>query len=160
MGSGTQFLQQISGSLKTDDFREESWQGSFGEFLEIVRQSPEVNRTSWQRLYDMILSYGTYSEGGDDEELLRYRFFDDPDNDGENAIFGLTRPLMELVNVFRGRPCATAPNAVSCCCTVRSAAPRARLPGCSSAVWNATAAPKRDACIHSAGRRPMASVTW
>src|SRR4029079_6687248 len=31
----------------------------------------------------------------------RYKFFDDPDNDGEDAIFGLTEPLMQLVNVFR-----------------------------------------------------------
>ena len=59
MSSETQFLQHISGSLKTEDFRRKSWQGSFSEYLDIVRQDPDVNRTAWQRLYDMILSYGT-----------------------------------------------------------------------------------------------------
>ena len=33
--------------------------------------------------------------------LLRYRFFDDPDTGGDDAIFGLTEPLTQLVNVFR-----------------------------------------------------------
>ena len=34
-------------------------------------------------------------------DSIRYRFFDDPDNDGRDAIFGLTKPLMEIVNVFK-----------------------------------------------------------
>ena len=49
----------------------------------------------------MILSYGITPVEGSKEGLIRYRFFDDPDNDGRDAIFGLTRALMEIVNVFK-----------------------------------------------------------
>ena len=49
----------------------------------------------------MILSYGVTPVEGSKDGLVRYRFFDDPDNDGCDAIFGLTRPLMEIVNVFK-----------------------------------------------------------
>lgn len=102
MNTGTQLLEQISGSLQTDTFQQESWQGTFTDYLDIVRRRPEVTRNAWQRLYDMIQSFGSYAVDDDREELIRYRFFDDPECDGANAIFGLTRPLMELVNVFRG----------------------------------------------------------
>src|SRR5262249_1596966 len=71
-------------------------------YLDIVRSHPEVTRTAHQRIYDMIMSYGTYpiDEGRRDGQV-RYRFFDDPENNGEDAIYGLTEPLMQLVNVFR-----------------------------------------------------------
>ena len=60
-----------------------------------------MTRSAWQRLYDLVLSYGTYPVEGSKEDRIRYRFFDDPENDGRDAIFGLTKPLMELVNVFQ-----------------------------------------------------------
>ena len=68
----------------------------------LSKPNPKVTRTAYQRLYDMILSYGTYpaSEAAKDNRV-RYRFFDDPENGGRDAIFGLTRPLMEIVNVFK-----------------------------------------------------------
>src|SRR5690606_7591321 len=78
----------------------EHWQGSFAEYLDIVRTNPKVTRTAYQRLYDMIIAEGTYPIEGS-RDILRYKFFDDPQNDGHDAIFGLTRPLMELVNVFK-----------------------------------------------------------
>ena len=35
------------------------------------------------------------------EKRVHYRFFDDPDNDGRDAVFGLDRPLHHLVNAFK-----------------------------------------------------------
>ena len=35
------------------------------------------------------------------EKITRYRFFSDPDNDGRDAVFGLERSLMHLVNIFK-----------------------------------------------------------
>ncbi len=48
----------------------------------------------------MIMAEGAYRVEGS-KELIRYKFFDDPHGDRQDAIFGLTRPLMELVNVFK-----------------------------------------------------------
>ncbi len=102
MSTGRQLLDQFSARQKPDAYRQEHWQGSFADYLDLVRQHPEITRTAHQRIYDMIMSYGTYEvDEGRRDGLLRYKFFDDPDHDGEDAIFGLTEPLMQLVNVFR-----------------------------------------------------------
>ena len=49
----------------------------------------------------MILSHGTEEVIVNKEKLVRYKFFDDPDNGGQDAIFGLDRTLMSLVNVLK-----------------------------------------------------------
>src|SRR5437764_1374113 len=98
MSTGRQLLEQFSARQKPDAYRQEHWQGTFAEYLDIVRQHPEVTRSAHQRIYDLIMSYGTYAvDEGRRDGLMRYKFFDDPDNDGEDAIFGLTEPLMQLV---------------------------------------------------------------
>ncbi len=101
MSTATELLRKISETQSVDAFHQENWQGSFTDYLDIVKQRPEVTRTAYQRVYDMIMSYGTYAVEGARDGLMRYRFFDDPDNGGRDAIFGLSRPLMELVNVLR-----------------------------------------------------------
>ena len=57
-----------------------------------------MTRTAYQRLYDMILSYGVDVTEKGREKHFHYRFFDDPDNDGKDAVFGLDGPLHHLVN--------------------------------------------------------------
>ena len=94
------FLSGVSGRQSPDEFRQEHWTGSFAEYLDLVRREPKVTRTAYQRLYDMVIAEGTYPVEGDSERV-RYTFFDDPHNGGKDAIFGLTRTLMELVNVFK-----------------------------------------------------------
>ncbi len=101
MTNGLELLQDISERQSPEAYRQEHWSGSFAEYLDLVREDPRLTRTAFQRLYDMILSYGTYEVEERNQTLLRYTFFDDPDNDGRDAIFGLTKTLMELVNVFR-----------------------------------------------------------
>ena len=101
MGTGSSLLDQISKQHRPDVFRQEHWEGTFEEYLEIVRANPRVTRSSYERLYDMVTSYGTYPVDSSKESMIRYRFFDDPDGDGRDAIFGLSKALMELVNVFK-----------------------------------------------------------
>lgn len=83
------------------EFAELNWSGSFEEYLEIVQKKPEVTRTAYQRLYDMILSYGVEKITDNKKEMIHYRFFDDPLNGGKEAIYGLEIPLMRLVNVLK-----------------------------------------------------------
>ena len=49
----------------------------------------------------MVLSYGSEEYQDNKKKLLHYNFFDDPRNDGNDAIFGLDIPLMRLVNVLK-----------------------------------------------------------
>ncbi len=100
MSTGHAFLSQMSARQDPEVFRHENWQGTFSEYLDIVKKNPKVTRTAYQRLYDLIIEDGTYPVEGA-KDVVRYRFFDDPHNNGANAIFGLTKPLLELVNVFK-----------------------------------------------------------
>lgn len=100
MSVGQTLLSKFAARQDADQYLLENWQGTFSEYLDLVSQNPAVARTAYQRMYDIIIEDGTYPLEGS-KDLVRYRFFDDPHNDGEDAIFGLTKPLMELVNVFR-----------------------------------------------------------
>ena len=52
-------------------------------------------------MYDMIMSYGREEYIDAKKKLVHYPFFDDPENDGEDSVYGLDIPLMRLVNVFK-----------------------------------------------------------
>ncbi|HSN99741.1 MAG TPA: hypothetical protein VLS89_15705, partial [Candidatus Nanopelagicales bacterium] len=82
-------------------YRDLSWEGSFEEYLNIVRQQPQVTRNAYQRAYDMIIRYGTEEYTDNKKKLIRYNFFKDELNGGGDAIYGLDIPLMRLVHVLR-----------------------------------------------------------
>jgi serine protein kinase len=82
-------------------YRELHWEGSFEEYLSLVRERPQVTRNAYQRLYDMVISFGTEEYIDNKKKLTRYNFFRDEMNGGANAIFGLDIPLMRLVHVLK-----------------------------------------------------------
>lgn len=84
-----------------DKFAELTWEGSFEEYLAICMDNPRVIRNSFQRLYDMIVSYGMEEYTWRDETIIRYKFFSDPIGNGRDAIYGLDRSLMHLVNTIK-----------------------------------------------------------
>ncbi len=100
MSIGSDLIKLIAGRHNLDDYQKKHWTGSFSEYLDIIRQDPKVTRTAYQRIYDMIISYGTEETVVNKEKVLRYKFFEDPDNHGEDAIFGLERTLTSLVNIL------------------------------------------------------------
>ncbi len=83
------------------EYRELHWEGSFDEYLEIVRNNPNVVRTAYQRVYDMIESHGREEYIDSRKKLIRYPFFRDEQNGGKDAVYGLDIPLMRLVNVLK-----------------------------------------------------------
>ncbi|QEH37766.1 PrkA AAA domain protein [Aquisphaera giovannonii] len=101
MSTGTDLISLIASRQNLDDYQKKHWSGTMAEYLEIVRRDPAVTRTAYQRLYDMIMSKGTEEIVVNKEKLVRYRFFEDPDNGGEDAIFGLERTMTSLVNVLK-----------------------------------------------------------
>jgi serine protein kinase len=82
-------------------FRDLHWEGTFEDYLEIVRHEPPVARTAFQRMYDMIVSYGHTEYPHYRETLVHYHFFDDPFENGRDAVFGLDKPLMDLMRIFQ-----------------------------------------------------------
>jgi serine protein kinase len=94
-------LTKIEQLQDTTGFRGQHWEGTFEEYFDLVRQDPQVARTAYQRVYDMIVSYGQHEYASHRETLIHYHFFDDPFENGKDAVFGLDKPLMELVRVFQ-----------------------------------------------------------
>ncbi|MEW6752165.1 MAG: serine protein kinase [Candidatus Latescibacterota bacterium] len=101
MTAMSQVIELIGQEQSREDYRKLHWEGTFQEYLETVLRHPTVARTAFQRLYDMILSYGTEEVHENKEKLTRYRFFSDPEGSGKDAVFGLDRPLANLVNIFK-----------------------------------------------------------
>jgi serine protein kinase len=82
-------------------YRELNWEGTFEDYLQIIRERPQVTRNAYQRAYDMIISYGTEEYIDNKKKLIRYNFFKDELGIGQNAIYGLDIPLMRLVHVLK-----------------------------------------------------------
>jgi len=95
------WVSRIASLQDREGYSVQHWEGSFEDYLAIVRQNPKVTRTAFQRVYDMILSHGKTEYIDNKKKLVRYNFFADTDFDGKDAIFGLDIPLMKLVNVFK-----------------------------------------------------------
>ncbi len=94
-------VAKIAAMQDLDQYQEQNWEGSFEDYLKIVRENPRVTRTAFQRVYDMILSHGKTEYIDNKKRLTRYHFFSDEKFGGKDAIFGLDVPLMKLVNVFK-----------------------------------------------------------
>ncbi|GIW79633.1 MAG: serine protein kinase [Gemmatales bacterium] len=101
MSTGKTILETVRQKLNLSDYRKKHWEGTFAEYLDIVREHPEVTRTAYQRLYDMIMSHGVEEYFENKEKLTRYKFFTEFAAKQGDAIFGLDRPLMNLVNAFK-----------------------------------------------------------
>ncbi|MFT3784645.1 MAG: hypothetical protein QM770_00575 [Tepidisphaeraceae bacterium] len=91
----------IERKLDNQGFREQHWEGSFWDYINIVEEQPRVLRNAFQRIYDMILSFGTETHTLFKQEITHYKFFADPIDHGADAIFGLERPLMQFVDFFK-----------------------------------------------------------
>ena len=86
---------------KVEEYRDLHWTGSFSDYLELVRKDPRVARNAFQRVYDMIVSWGQDEVSRHKETLTTYRFFQDPFDEGKDAIFGLEQPLQKMVGTLK-----------------------------------------------------------
>jgi serine protein kinase len=102
MSHGREIISLVAQRQDLEQFRRKNWIGTFEEYVDLVRATPEVTRNAFERVYDMILSYGTrvYEETRGIKRV-HYTFFDDPDNGGRDAVFGLDEPLENLVNALK-----------------------------------------------------------
>lgn len=101
MGDANSLVGKIAAMQDYALYRDLSWEGTFEEYLEIVRKQPQVTRNAFQRAYDMIIRYGTEEYTDNKKKLVRYNFFKDEYYAAQDAIYGLDIPLMRLVHVFK-----------------------------------------------------------
>ncbi len=97
----TTLTESLSKLHNVEEFQELNWTGTFDDYLDIVKQNPDVSRSSFQRLYDMVLCAGMREYVDNKKKVIHYNFFDDEPENGRDAIFGLDIPLMKLVHVLK-----------------------------------------------------------
>ena len=77
--SGQEIISLVAERQDLAQFRRKHWEGTFDQYLDLVRAEPSVTRNAFQRVYDMILSYGSdVYEPSRGERRSRYTFFTDP----------------------------------------------------------------------------------
>ena len=101
MSKGTELIEKVRVGQDFDRYKQLSWTGSFVDYIDIVHENPNAVRTAFQRVYDMVLSYGSREYEDSKKSIIHHNFFDDPMAGGRDAIFGLDIPLMKLVNIFK-----------------------------------------------------------
>jgi serine protein kinase len=101
MPAAQPILDALRSQLDLTDYKKLHWEGTFDDYLGVVLEAPGVTRTAHQRLYDMILSHGTDDVYENKDKLTRYKFFTDFAAKHGDGIYGLDRPLMQLVNTFK-----------------------------------------------------------
>ena len=102
MNEGQNIISLIGERQDVSQFKKKHWEGSFQEYLDLVRGNPKCTRNAFQRVYDMILSYGSETyEPSRGEKRTHYNFFDDPIEHGRDGVFGLDSTLEQLVNALK-----------------------------------------------------------
>ena len=94
-------LSDVAGMCDLKTYKDLTWEGSLSDYLHLVEENPSIARTSFQRLYDMVLSFGYEEYNEYKKKIAHYRFFEDILDEGKDGVFGLDLPLMKLVNVFQ-----------------------------------------------------------
>src|SRR6056297_2393757 len=95
--SGEEYIDRADDSL--DATYEEPM--ALGDYVDTVLETPQVAAHASKYLLDAIEDAGTRMVIEEGEEKERYRFFDDPYNDGEHAILGNTEVLNAFVDDLR-----------------------------------------------------------
>tara|TARA_B100001248_G_scaffold262716_1_gene261426 strand:+ start:20800 stop:22866 length:2067 start_codon:yes stop_codon:yes gene_type:complete len=96
--SAKNLIEKLKDNKKIEDI---TWSGSFDDYLNIVRENPKVTRNAFQRMYDMIMTYGTEEYVDFKKTITHYKFFDDEQNGGNDAVFGMDISIMKFMNILK-----------------------------------------------------------
>lgn len=94
-------LASLSQTQDKEHYRALTWDGTFSQYLDLVRENPHIAQTAFQRIYQMILAHGSEDYQENKERITRYHFFSDPFDEGRDAVYGLDKALMHLVQIFK-----------------------------------------------------------
>ncbi len=94
-------LDKIAAHHNQAEYKDLMWKGTFDDYLSKVKENPDIVRSAYQRLHDMILSHGTREYVDNKKKITSYNFFSNELDEGKDAIFGLDIALMKLTNVIK-----------------------------------------------------------
>lgn len=86
--SSSELVKLVEQESNKNDFQRLREQMSFAEYLELVERNPKVTQSSYQRIYDMIMSHGVSVREVNGEKITRYLILNDSAHGGKDALFG------------------------------------------------------------------------
>jgi serine protein kinase len=101
MATSEEIFSILDQHWDSETFRQQHWEGTFWEYLDLVLKNPRLARNAFQRIHDMILHFGTERYTSMKQDFVHYKFFDDPIDGGTDAVYGLDAALMRLVETFK-----------------------------------------------------------
>ena len=87
-------------NYRVEDFYSSTLERIFSRLFRLSFSKIKNYKECISRVHDMIL-YGTSKYTEYKKEIIRYHFFDDPFDNGADAVFGIDVHLMKLVNFFK-----------------------------------------------------------
>src|SRR5438128_12476060 len=94
-------LSAIASLQSAQEYQELNWEGSFEDYLKLIQDNPRVTRNAFQRIYDMILSYGVEQYVEHKKKITRYRFFRDETHTGRDAVYVIDQSPNDRVDSFK-----------------------------------------------------------
>ena len=85
-GDTPPLIGKIAGLQNLKEYAELNWSGAFEDYLNLVRKTPAITRSAFQRVYDMILGYGQEEDIDNKKRLIRYNFFNALHAIGDNDV--------------------------------------------------------------------------
>ncbi len=99
--TGLDYTEMFKAWNNVREYQDLNWSGTLNEYLNLVKKNPKITRNAFQRMYDMVMEKGTKEYVDVKKQMVHYNFFDDEDNHGKDAVFGMDITLMKLMNVLR-----------------------------------------------------------
>src|SRR5579885_3542651 len=85
----SEFLRQVEAQRSQE--RALAWEGTFGDYLNIIAQRPHAADLAHARLYNMVTAAGLEESG--DGLPRKYKFF-------QEDLYGMERTLQQLVEEY------------------------------------------------------------
>ncbi len=99
--NGQDFQTMIQTWSHARQHQDLSWHGSFNDYLNLAHKKPQITRNAFQRMFDMVMERGAQEYVDMKKTMTHYNFFDDEENNGVDAVFGLDISLMRFMNILR-----------------------------------------------------------
>ena len=72
--NGKRLMDVINNADFDRQYAELNWSGTFEDYLDMVVERPAIARTAFQRIYDMIASYGSYNYTEYKKQITHFKF--------------------------------------------------------------------------------------
>ncbi len=95
---GEKFLNALTDPENRRTYDKLSWRGGFAEYIGKVLENPEITRNAFERMWNMLQHFGVTQNN---DGTPHYKIFDDPFNNGKDAVFGLDPQLAKLCSVIK-----------------------------------------------------------